>query len=111
VTALPLDPLTALLENQVACQLWRLYGDDVYFYQHNVELDFYIPQMQLAVQVCYSLQDVETRLREIKALIKVSQRIDLREMVIITKDEEDDIVENEKTIKVRPVWKWLPAQN
>jgi predicted AAA+ superfamily ATPase len=104
-----IDPLTALLENQVAVQLRRLYGDDVYFYQHNVEVDFYIPQIQLAVQVCYSLQDVETRLREIKALIKVSQRIDVREMIIITKDEEDSIVENEKTIKVIPVWKWLLA--
>ncbi|GHU95727.1 hypothetical protein FACS189479_09370 [Spirochaetia bacterium] len=102
-----IDPLTALLENQAAIQLRRLYGDDVYFYQHNVEVDFYIPQTQLAVQVCYSLQDGETRSREVKALIKVSQRIDVREMIIITKDEEDDIVEDGKTIKVIPVWKWL----
>jgi predicted AAA+ superfamily ATPase len=28
-------------------------------------------------------------------------------MLIITKDEDDDIIENEKTIKVIPLWKWL----
>jgi predicted AAA+ superfamily ATPase len=106
-----IDPLTSLLENQVAIQLRRLYGDDVYFYQHNEEVDFYIPQKQLAVQICYSLADVETRQREIKALIKLAERIDIHEMLIITKDEEDDIIENEKTIKVIPVWKWLLTQN
>jgi predicted AAA+ superfamily ATPase len=104
-----IDPLTSLLENQVAIQLRRLYGDDVYFYQHNEEVDFYIPQMQLAVQVCYSLADSETRLREIKALVKLSERIDVCEMLIITKDEEDVIFENKKTIKVIPLWKWLLA--
>jgi predicted AAA+ superfamily ATPase len=106
-----IDPLTSLLENQVAIQLRRLYGDNVYFYQHNVEVDFYIPQMQLAVQVCYSVADSETRLREIKALIKLSERIDVREMLIVTKDEEEDITMNEKTIKVIPVWKWLLTAN
>jgi predicted AAA+ superfamily ATPase len=106
-----IDPLTSLLENQVAVQLRRLYGDDVYFYRDNVEVDFYIPQMQMAVQACYRLQDDETRLRETKALIKLSQKIDVNQMLIITKDEEYDIVENGKTIKVIPLWKWLLVQN
>lgn len=47
-----IDPLTSLLENQVAIQLRRLYGDDIYYYQHGIEVDFYIPEEQLAVQVC-----------------------------------------------------------
>lgn len=49
------DPSTSLLENQVTIQLRRLYGDDVYFFYHGIEVDFYIPEVQLAVQVCYSL--------------------------------------------------------
>ncbi len=101
------DPLTSLLENQVAIQLRRLYGDEVYFYQHGVEVDFYIPDVQLAVQVCYSLQDPETRKREINALLKMSKRIEVIRWIIITKDEEDTISEQGIRIEVIPAWKWL----
>jgi predicted AAA+ superfamily ATPase len=102
-----LDPLTSLLENIVAVQLRRLYGDDVYFYHHNIEVDFYVPDVQLAVQVCYNLQDMETRAREIKALSKMAQQVEVREMVIITKNEDENIVDEELNVKVIPVWKWL----
>jgi uncharacterized protein len=101
------DPLTSLLENQVAIQLRRLYGDEVYFYQHGIEVDFYIPDVQLAVQVCYSLLDIETRKREINALVKMSKRIDVRKMIVITKDDEETILEQEIQIEVIPAWKWL----
>ena len=53
------DPQTSLLENLVALQLRRLYGDDVYFYHNGVEVDFYVPEIQLAVQACYSSQNVQ----------------------------------------------------
>ncbi|MDP3912498.1 MAG: ATP-binding protein [Bacteroidota bacterium] len=101
------DPSTSLLENQVAIQLRRWYGDDVYFYHHGIEVDFYIPDVQLAVQVCYSLQDPETRKREINALLKMSKRIEVIRWIIITKDEEDTISEQGIRIEVIPAWKWL----
>lgn len=101
------DPSTSLLENQVAIQLRRWYGDDVYFYHHGIEVVFYIPDVQLAVQVCYSLQDPETRKREINALLKMSKRIEVIRWIIITKDEEDTISEQGIRIEVIPAWKWL----
>ncbi len=101
------DPLTSLLENQVAIQLRRLFGDDVYYYKRNIEVDFYVPSAQLAVQVSYSLKDIETRNREILALIKISNQMDVKNMLIITKDEEETIKEGDATIEVIPVWKWL----
>ncbi len=101
------DPLTSLLENQVAIQLRRLYGNAVYFYQHGIEVDFYVLEEQLAVQVCYSLHDAETREREVGAIVKMSKQIDIKKMIIITKDEEDTISAQGKKIEVIPVWKWL----
>ncbi len=101
------DPVTSLLENQVAIQLKRLYGEEVYYYQRNTEVDFYVPAQQLAVQVSYSLQDIETRKREVQALVKMSKHVDIKAMLIITKDEEDTIKENGFIIEVLPVWKWL----
>jgi hypothetical protein len=101
------DPLASLLENQVAIELVRLYGRDVYFYHHGIEVDFYVLEEQLAVQVCYSLQDAETRKREVGALLKMSKHIDIKKMIVITKDEEDTITEQGINIEVIPVWKWL----
>lgn len=102
-----LDPWTSLLENQVAIQLRRLYGDGVYFYHHHIEVDFYVPQTQLAVQVCYRLHDIEARNREINALMKMAQQVEVKKMLIITKEEEESITQNEWNIEVLPVGKWL----
>ena len=107
LTLFLIDPVTSLLENQVAVQLRRLYGDDVYFYNRNVEVDFYIPEQQLAVQVSYSLKDVETRKREIDALLALSKQMTVKRMLIITKDEEETISNVDYTIEVLPIWKWL----
>jgi len=101
------DPFTSLLENQVAIQLHRLYGNDVYFYHQGVEVDFYVLEEQLAVQVCYSMGDVETRKREVGGLLKMAKHLEIKKMMIITKDEEETILEQGVTIEVVPVWKWL----
>jgi len=102
-----IDPLTSLLENQVAIQLRRLYGEEVYYYHRGIEVDFYVTENQLAIQVCYSLHDVETRQREVGALIRMSKQIAIERMVIITKDEQETINEQGFIIEVISVWKWL----
>jgi len=104
-----LDGNTALLENLVAITLLRKYGrsDAVYFYNKGVEVDFYVPDVQLAVQACYSLSDAETRKRETTALLQLSKKVKLKKMLIITRDEETTITENGVTIEVVPIWKCL----
>jgi len=104
-----LDGNTALLENLVAAALLRKYGrnDAVYFYNKGVEVDFYVPEEQLAIQVCYSMDDVETQKRETTAMLQLAKQIEVKKMLIITKDEESEILENGTNIKVIPVWKWL----
>lgn len=102
------NPETSLLENICAIQLYRLYGEEVYFYNKNVEVDFYLPSEETAIQVCYSLGDVETFQRETGALIKLASHVPLRRMVIITRDEERTIeLPDGMKIEVFPVWKWL----
>ncbi|MDR2970906.1 MAG: ATP-binding protein [Bacteroidales bacterium] len=103
-----LDPNTSLLENIVAVQLRRLHGEEVYYYHNGVEVDFYLPEMQLAVQACYNLNDTETtRKREINALLQFAKYTEVKRMLIITKDEENIISENGMEIEVIPIWKWL----
>ena len=107
LTLLLADPMTSLLENMVAIRLKRLYDKEFYFYNHQTEVDFYIPETKCAIQVCYSLKDVETKNREVKALMQLSKRVEIDNLLIITKEEEDTIVEGDKIIAVLPVWKWL----
>lgn len=104
-----LDAETSLLENMVAVNLLRKYGreDAVYFYNHGVEVDFYIPEDELAIQVCYSLSDSETFDREIKALLKLSSVLPCKKLMVITRNEERKLEMDGKTIEISPIWKWL----
>ncbi len=105
-----LDAETALLENLVAVSLLRKYGreDAVYFYNQNIEVDFYIPDAYTAIQVCYNLDNNEgTFDREIKALAKISEVLECRRLLVITRDAERVVEIDGKTIEVIPVWKWL----
>ena len=103
---------TLLLENAVALSLFRKYGHDVddesvYFYNANVEVDFYVPEDELAVQVSYSLADEATRKREMDALSKLPNVHPCKRRIIVTYDEEDTITDKYGIIEVMPCWKWF----
>lgn len=104
------DPETSLLENMVAIQLQKKHKNQVYFYNQNAEIDFYVPEAALGIQVSYSLHDPETEKREINAFLKASSILNLEKMIIITKDEKKIIkIAENKRIEVIPIWEWLLA--
>lgn len=104
-----LDAETSLLENLVAITLLRNYGreDAVFFYNKNIEVDFYLPDKETAIQVCYSLSDTETFERETKALISLCKVLPCKELLVITRDEEREVELGDRKISVLPIWKWL----
>ena len=104
-----IDPVTSLLENQVAIRLRQVYGDRVYFYNQNVEVDFVVYDEGLAFQVSYSLGNPDTEKREVDALVKLNRVLPMRQLTIITKDEERNIEVGDVTVHVIPAWKWLLA--
>ena len=104
------DPEASLLENMVAINLIRKYKNEVCFYHNGVEVDFYLPEQKKLIQASYSLQDESTFQRETEALIKVSKRFEVDDLMIITKDEETVLEKDGKTIQVMPLWKWLLGQ-
>ena len=103
-----IDPETALLENRVAIELKKHFCDEVYFYNKNVEVDFYVPQHDWLIQVAYSIANDDTREREISSLLKVAKHLQAKRLTIITYNEEQTIsLDNGSTIEVIPLWKWL----
>lgn len=98
----------SLLENICAIHLYRKYGEELCFYNKNVEVDFYLPEHGLAVQASCTLADVPTAEREIDALVRLHAFRPLDASYIVTLDEEAELHPAEGlTVRVVPVWKWL----
>lgn len=104
-----LDCRTAQLENLVAVELIRRYGfENVYFFENNIEVDFYVPSENLAIQVSMQvLEDVDTLERETKAFVKLNQFIPDTKCLLVTNSEETKLNCDGIKIDVVPAWKWL----
>lgn len=104
-----LDCKTAQLENLVAIELIRRYGlDNVYFFENNIEVDFYIPSENLAIQVSMQvLDDVDTLERETRAFVKLNDFISNTKCLLITNSEETTLNCAGIDVHVIPAWKWL----
>ena len=104
-----LDCKSAQLENLVAIELVRRYGmENVFYFENNVEIDFYIPDEKLAIQVSLQVLDcLDTRERETRAFVKLHNFIPDAKCLIITNSEEASIECDGILISVLPAWKWL----
>lgn len=104
-----LDSKSAQLENLVAIELIRHYGvENVFFFENNVEIDFYIPSERLAIQVSLQvLDDIDTKERETRAFAKLNNFIPDSKCILITNSEETNLEYDGIDIEVIPIWKWL----
>jgi len=99
-----------LMENLVFMELKRQ-GKEVYFFRDtDCEVDFLIREgneIKQLIQVCYRIADRNTRKREIKALVKASDKFTCGDLIVITWDEAGEEKVNAKEIKFIPLWQWL----
>ena len=104
-----LDCKSAQLENLVAIELVRRYGmENVFYFENNVEIDFYVPAEKLAIQVSLQVLDcLDTRERETRAFVKLHNFIPDTKCLIITNSEEASVECDGILISVLPAWKWL----
>lgn len=104
---------TILFENIVALALFRKYGNDpnnerIFFYNDRIEVDFYVPEEELAIQVSYSIsKSSETFEREVTALKKMPKVHSCKRRLILTNEESGSIEDEFGKIEIIPVWKWL----
>ena len=113
ISLLALDIRTSLLENVVALSLIRRYGskDAVYHYNYGIEVDFYIPETETAIQVCYSMDcSTDTTERETRGLIKIGEKLSCRRRIIVTYEEEGEIERDGCKIEMIPAWRFLLDQ-
>ncbi|MEK7167166.1 MAG: ATP-binding protein [Patescibacteria group bacterium] len=105
-----------IYENAVAIELLRkksfneateiYYWEDVY----GREVDFVVKQdlkIKQLIQVCYNIENYDTKQREIKSLIKASNELKCSNLLVITDDYEGEEKIKGKKIKFVSLWKWL----
>lgn len=99
-----------LLENEIAVALRGVFGEGLRYIRSaktGIDIDFFVPEEGLAVQVAYSLSE-SARPREVGSLVKLAHVDDsARRLVIVTKEEEGEIQEDGVRIEVKPAWKFL----
>lgn len=102
-------PETKLLENLVAIKLYNKYGDDLYYYNKNVEVDFCVPNDGLLIQASYRMIDEAKRNREIGALQKLSKFIKPQRCIIVTYDQEEIVQSNDLDVQIEviPAYKFM----
>ena len=101
------NPDTALLENLCAINLYKRYGKEVYYFNRNIEVDFYVPDEELAIQASFRMSEEATLEREIKALVALHGLYETQRNLIITYEDEGIMVRDGIKIEIIPVWKWL----
>ena len=102
------DQLTKLLENQIFIELRRR-GERPFFLKRKTEVDFYIPEKGMLIQVSFSINIPETAEREVRGLRAAMKEFGITSSWIITYDETKEIEVQEGIINVVPAWQWLLA--
>lgn len=99
------------LENTVFMHLARNKGPlgKICHYRERQDCDFVIcreNEVERLIQVSWSLENHDTRKREISGLLEASRELSCSDLTIVTHDEEDEISYDGQTIRVVPAWKF-----
>ena len=97
-----------ILENAVFVELKRR-NKEAYYYSNKNECDFIIKggtRITEAIQVCYVLDDA-SREREINGLLEAMDKFKLKEGIILTREQTEEITRDGKKIQIMPVFRWL----
>jgi len=100
-----------LMENLVFIELLRRNLEISYYQETNKEeVDFVVKQgrkVKRLIQVCYDVQDFNTKDRETRALVDGSRKLKCDNLLVITLDYEADEKTKGKKIRFIPLQKWL----
>jgi len=82
---------------------------EVFYYSGKKECDFLLLENRKviqAVQVCYELSE-DNKKREISGLIEAMEKYHIKEGLILTYNQEDNLKIKKNKISIIPLWKWL----
>ncbi|TWV15134.1 ATP-binding protein [Bacteroidaceae bacterium HV4-6-C5C] len=99
-----------LLENLVYVELRRRGGEIFYHNSGKAECDFVVRdgfRVCQAIQVCFLMDDPDTRERELRGLFDALNAYNLSEGTIVTNAFAEEVTREGKSVHILPAWKWL----
>ncbi len=110
-----------IFENIVCVELLRKKGLNhdnikIYYWKNpqQKEVDFVVKKgikVEQLIQVCYDIDDIKTKERDIGALLEASKELRCKNLLIITVDKEGEEEVSKlgvkRKIRFMPLWKWL----
>lgn len=103
------------MENLVFTELLKRGNEsnrEVFYYKtrNDREIDFAVKkgtEIVELIQVVYDVNNHDVERREIKALAEASWELNVSNLTVLTWGEEREVKEAGKTIKLKPLWRWL----
>ena len=99
----------SVLENLVFLELIKS-GKKVTYYSNNFECDFLLIENERvceAMQVCFDINDADTKKREEKSLIHACKEFELKRGLILTMYDEQKYILDGIDIEIMPVYKYI----
>jgi predicted AAA+ superfamily ATPase len=105
-----------ILENTVFLELRHRQAKNplmqIYYWQDykKREVDFVVMhggKTETLIQVCSDIHDFKAKEREITSLIKASQELKCKNLLVLNPDQEKEEKLDKKKIIIKPLWKWL----
>jgi len=106
-----------IMENIVGVELLRrnAFSDrprELFYWKDHQkrEVDFIILEkgkVERLVQVCHHFDSQDTRKRELDNLVRASRDLGCSELVVISWEDEEDMIHDGMRIHLVPLWKWL----
>jgi len=99
------------LENLVFLELKRK-GKEVFYYKtsKDKEVDFLVHSKnkpEMLIQVTDNMSNESTKTRETESLLEAMNELKMKEGLILTSDQEEEVKVGNKTITILPIYKWL----
>lgn len=108
--------LWKIAENVVATSLkvWQSFNPEVevYYWKDHLgrEVDFIVKRelkSKQLIQVCWDVRELETKNRELRALVGAMKKLRVNKGTVVTGDYEGEEKVRGKKIYYIPLWKWL----
>ena len=96
-----------LFENLIFNFLQRKHSE-IHYYKtnNNKEVDFLIneTEQKILIQASYTIENYETKEREIISLLKAMDELNIETGIIFTCNQLEEVIKDGKTIKIIPFW-------
>jgi len=104
-----IENIGRVFENIVFLELIKNF-DNIYYHNKNHECDFIVKEgldITKAIQVTKSLENLETKKRELNGLLDAMKTYNLTQGTILTENENDEFEFDGYKVVVMPIYKWL----